>query len=573
MKLKRILFGALALLLVLVVIVPAVVNRVSWEQTSKVYVAGVDVSRLIKYFDDDELPQVLADYKAAGVTTAVFNETRGVYQEAQIKMADDAGMYIALAPDVTIADDADLERLVQEYNVKYIKLQKSITKVKTEDPAKSAPVCDVIDHYDLTLVVTETIWQLANAEPVNYDDYLEAADGKILRTFNTYGATNVEQMDYPATYYQMYNSAYDRNARFITVKQLDDAGFSAAENAVRTQENVRLFCDKMESHGFICDGDVNYNAYQVHTTRTSAAAAAIGVLMLALMIELLAKKNHKWLLPAGLVLTAAVFVGTFVLPAGIIGLYPTVFATLAPCFCITVCAVYVRNRKTRMGFWPLLLSAAGISLATLLLSGSVLVAMLSGPEYFLNDYVFRGVKLSLIIPILYTCCLVLASVYQKRTLAEYKARIKKALHSIRWYHILLIVAVLAVAALYVIRSGNVNSISFAEVNIRNTLTEIFAARPRTKEFLLGWPCLVLFIYYAKRDIARPLKYIFALGASILFASTVNTFCHVFTMAETMYLRVATGLLFGAVLSMIALGINCLIVKLVLRCMAKSKSAE
>ena len=55
MNKKRIILCALALLLILSCILPGLVERVQWEQTSKVYVAAIDVSRLKKFFDDDEL--------------------------------------------------------------------------------------------------------------------------------------------------------------------------------------------------------------------------------------------------------------------------------------------------------------------------------------------------------------------------------------------------------------------------------------------------------------------------------------------------------------------------------------
>ena len=68
-----------------------------------------------------------------------------------------------------------------------------------------------------------------------------------------------------------------------------------------------------------------------------------------------------------------------------------------------------------------------------------------------------------------------------------------------------------------------------------------------------------------------MQYIFAFGASILFASTVNAFCHVFTLAETFYLRVATGLLFGAVVSVVALGVNSFLLNLIVRYEAGRKN--
>lgn len=552
---RRLILGAAAIVLILAFIVPALVYRISFEQTTKVYTAAIDVTRLAKFFNIDQLPDVLDDYKESGATTAVILEHKGGYREDHIKAAHDAGFNIALIPDFTVESDAKLSYLCEKYNVKYLKLQNSIWKEKEEALGKNVHIINAIKDYKLTLVLTETIYQLSNDRSESYDMYLEAADGNILRTFNTYNITNVDKMDYPAVYYQMYNSAYDRNARFITVKQLDDEGFTSQENAKRTQENIKLFCEKMQSHGFVNEGTVNYNSYNPPTRLTHAAAAAIAVLMLAIMVDLLSKKKIRYF---NLIVGATAglsFLVSFVMPDAILTLYPTLFATLSPCFCILLAAVFIKSFKDRLSFIPLFLLTAAVSIVSLVVCGFTVAALLSGTNWFLNNFVFRGVKLALIAPMVFTVALIFATVYKKQTVTDIKKAILKTVKNLHWYHFVLIAAVGIVAGIYILRSGNVNKISFFETNLRNSLTEYFVARPRTKEIILGWPCLALYIYYVKKDKAKLLQWIFAIGASILFASVVNTFCHSFTLAETMFLRTANGILFGLPITAVILIIN------------------
>ncbi len=559
---RQIFTTAIISILILAFILPAVIQRISFEQQTKVYVAAVDATRLEKYFLGDKLDQAIRDYKDAGVTTAIIHEKNGAYNERTIRAAADAGLNIALSPDVTRATDADLERLVQEYDVKYIKLQKGIWGRHYDSYDKSAPIRQIIDKYDLTLVLTEHIMQLGNEEPRNFDDYLEAADGKILRSYTSYFTTNVDIKDYNAVYYQMYNSAYDRNARFITVKQLQDIGFSEEENAARTQENVRVFVEKMERDGYTQEGEVNYNNYTVNTTLACGATAAIAVLMCALLLDLLFKKEIPYLLPISIALAGLAFIATFILPKDLLNLYPTAFATLAPSFCIGIFLLFVRKNQERLGFWALLGSALGLSLLLILCSGGILTAILSGPEYYLSNLHFRGVKSSLVVPLLFGSAILLLFSYKKRTLAEYKQLAIDTLKKIRWYHFLLLILIGIIGFIYVKRSGNVNRISFFETNFRNWLTEVFAARPRTKDFLLAWPCFTLYLYYVKYNKPLLLQWAFGIGTALLFASSINTFCHTFTMAETMFLRIGTGLLFGAVFSAIFMGINLLLFRII-----------
>ena len=560
---KRQLFTTVILsILILVFILPAVVQRISFEQQTKVYVAAIDATRLEKYFFDEDLDQAIRDYKAAGVTTALIHEKNGSYNEDTIRAAANAGLNIALSPDVTRATDADLERLVQQYDVKYIKLQKGIWGRHYDSYDKTAPICEIIDKYDLTLVLTEHIMQLGNEEPRNFDDYLEAADGKILRSFTSYFTTNVEIKDYPAVYYQMYNSTYDRNARFITVKQLQDRGFSSEENAEHTQKNVRIFVDKMEREGYTQEGEVDYNAYTVNTTLACAATAAIAVLMVALLLDLLWKKEIPYLALIGILLAALAFIATFLLPEKLLNLYPTAFATLAPSFGVGIFLLFVKKIKDRLGFWALLGSSLGLSLLLILISGGILTAILSGPDYYLSNLHFRGVKSSLVVPLLFGGFMLLLLSYKKRTIAEYKQLAMGIVKKIRWYHFLLVALIGIIGFIYVKRSGNVNHISFFETNFRNWLTEVFAARPRTKDFLLAWPCFTLYLYYVKHNRPLLLQWVFGIGSALLFASSINTFCHTFTMAETMFLRIGTGLLFGAVFSAIFLSVNILIFRII-----------
>ena len=131
--------------------------------------------------------------------------------------------------------------------------------------------------------------------------------------------------------------------------------------------------------------------------------------------------------------------------------------------------------------------------------------------------------------------------------------------SVYW---LVIFGVFALAgAVYIIRSGNVNEISSLESWMRSTITEIFAARPRTKEFLIGYPCLVLFVYYIKNTNVKVVSFIAGVGSSILAASVTNTFCHVFTDLTTIYMRVINGLAIGLIVCAAVYVANIIIVKI------------
>lgn len=84
---------------------------------------------------------------------------------------------------------------------------------------------------------------------------------------------------------------------------------------------------------------------------------------------------------------------------------------------------------------------------------------------------------------------------------------------------------------------------------RNMLEEKLLARPRTKEFLIAFPALMVAIYFARN------KYnLFTFGAGLVAvigqASIANTFSHLRTPVYLSAARTAYGLGFGIVLGVI-----------------------
>ena len=191
----------------------------------------------------------------------------------------------------------------------------------------------------------------------------------------------------------------------------------------------------------------------------------------------------------------------------------------------------------------------------------MLASMLSGIEYYVNNLIFRGIKLSLFFPVLFS---VVAYYFMflkndEKTILQEIVTVANAKISVYW---LVIFGVFALAgAVYIIRSGNVNEISSLESWMRHTITEIFAARPRTKEFLIGYPCLALFVYYIKNTDVKVVSFIAGVGSSILAASATNTFCHVFTDLTTIYMRVVNGLVIGLIVCAAVSVANIIIVKI------------
>lgn len=194
--------------------------------------------------------------------------------------------------------------------------------------------------------------------------------------------------------------------------------------------------------------------------------------------------------------------------------------------------------------------------------GLVLGTILSDNTFMLELQYFRGVKLGFVLPLI-----ILGIYYFYRygfTYKPLKGRRKlndmvKDLQDLLKATITVEMAffsLLAAGALfyYILRSGNasVSAISGLELKMRSFLERVLVARPRNKEFLIGYPVLMLMPRFAagKRPfIVGPLLALATVG----WVSVVNSFAHVrSTLLISMNRGIwglALGIVFGLILNL------------------------
>jgi hypothetical protein len=112
----------------------------------------------------------------------------------------------------------------------------------------------------------------------------------------------------------------------------------------------------------------------------------------------------------------------------------------------------------------------------------------------------------------------------------------------------LTIVVVGALGYMLIRTGNdaPSQVSGLELKLRSLLDRLLPVRPRTKEFLIGHPMMVLALTMLTRGDRRLLPLIGGVAA-IGQVSMVNTFAHLHTPVSASALRVLLGLLIGLVL--------------------------
>ena len=178
--------------------------------------------------------------------------------------------------------------------------------------------------------------------------------------------------------------------------------------------------------------------------------------------------------------------------------------------------------------------------------GAVLmVGLLADVLFMLKLDSFAGVKVAHVIPII-VVPFVLYIWNTEKPLTTVKHLLDKVL-DYKWAALFAVVAV--AGFIYISRTGNTTAeLSAGEAAMRNFLNDVMGVRPRSKEFLIGYPfTLLLFWLGASRR-----NWILTIPAIIGQVSLVNTYAHIHTALLISLQRSLNGLVLGIVLGLLLL---------------------
>lgn len=160
---------------------------------------------------------------------------------------------------------------------------------------------------------------------------------------------------------------------------------------------------------------------------------------------------------------------------------------------------------------------------------------------------FMGVKIAFILPLLGT------ALYLAINSEQFNSREKllSILNRPLTVGMILALALIGGAgAIYILRSGNFGiGVLDMERVARSLLENLMSVRPRTKEFLIGYPALLLAAIYSVRRHGAAFWALLVIG-TIGPVSTVNTFCHAHSPFMVSVLRSFYGVLIGIFVGMV-----------------------
>ncbi|MEI8282941.1 MAG: DUF5693 family protein, partial [Armatimonadota bacterium] len=187
-----------------------------------------------------------------------------------------------------------------------------------------------------------------------------------------------------------------------------------------------------------------------------------------------------------------------------------------------------------------------IGLAALSMIGGFCVAgLMNGIPYYIRAEAFSGVKISVFLPI------AIVGIVAFADFNNFKDSMREP---ITWGTAGLGVILLAVIGIMMMRTGNdnPNTVSGGELAFRGILEQILPVRPRSKEFLLGFPVLTFGLFILHRANYNPkalgklsgwVSLCIMLGF-VGLTDSVNTLCHLHTPVMVSFLRDIIGLIIG-----------------------------
>lgn len=341
----------------------------------------------------------------------------------------------------------------------------------------------------------------------------------------------------------LFRAASDRNIRVLWIEPFVDAetGETITDAAVYN-EVINNLGSRLQRHGLILSREADVlpayapNYVLVLLTCIGIIAAALVLLMTNF------KLRGSWavfLLALGAVVSALLIAADRSMS---VTLFAFAAAVIAPCLAVQTAVERLRSAEGASLGRDLGGFAWSFALCILIaLAGGLAVAALqSGTEYQLAIDNFRGVKLSQLIPVLFAVFVVL-----RRLCSLQEIRAGK-----KYLIVLAVLVLLVVLVLFILRTGDgILPIGTIEQRIRNWLGRILIARPRTKEFVIAWPCFGLAYALCARG-ARRHSWPFAVLSSIGFASVVNSFCHGSAPVWLSAVRGCLGALIGLAIGLV-----------------------
>ncbi|MCA0985206.1 DUF5693 family protein [Halobacillus yeomjeoni] len=488
--------------------IPSLYERWNIEVEQNDYELALPYRHIEEMADDIPFIEKLSLLKEAGLTTVMVTADDGTYPKRKINDIRSAELDIILSFDLKNSDKSfNYSRAIESYKEDggdYIHFSGDAVPGYPEE-VKMIAYAELLNDYSMGVYVTE----------------FQALKGmKKFAEYIHYDLIRLHDMD-TLHGHQSVEAKVDRTLRAIKVRNqrsilLSSMNADSFPHTIRYLENVTAEIpeqfQRSEARG--------YPFYKPSIGITTASLLA-GLLFITLFLMNFSNRRFVYVLLVPISLALLYFITDRLL---LLQTYTLLIALITPIFAIKSTADKAPSIK--IVTWTFL-KALGICFIGI----SIIITLLNGTMFYTGIELFRGVKLLYIVPLIFFI------IYAFKGIS-----IRDVKNNLNWLHWAgLFLAGLGVSY-YVLRSGNSGMVSEWELFLRTKLEEILYVRPRTKEFLLGFPAYILALYVMNYN--KRLGMLLLIPGVIGFLSIVNTFTHLHIPLYVSTLRSVYSILFG-----------------------------
>lgn len=372
-----------------------------------------------------------------------------------------------------------------------------------------------------------------------------------------FGVSEAETQKYDASEIinRWYRGMIERNVRIIYMRAKIEHFKSADYNIEQNKSMIEDMTKYIKKVGLKVG--VAKPLSELHQSKLTEILISLGVIAAGLLLlQMLGIGDYVLILSGllGAILTSLVLVSRFNdLGVKVIALASSIiFPSLGIGYFIDKMKE-ILDRKKNLSFTYTSLKIFINSLLISFVGALSIAAIMADSKYMLKIDYFRGVKLSFVLPLLFYVLYYIVKIYDANDWKTFMERIKEFLNiDIKVWHLVAIVIAGIIGIIYISRTGNEPIVKPTELELkfRDFLEHTLVARPRTKEFLIGDPAIILAIYAAFKN-SKGWAFIMGIFASIGILSIVNTFSHIGSVLPIAIERTVIGWVLGALIGMIA----------------------
>lgn len=445
----------------------------------------------------------------------------------------------------------NLESVVQKYNIRYLLLYNSHKEnsdlQKQNEYSHIDELRSLILRNDLIFFVMENQEQTGYMPIQGMDSLITYTNYSLSRAFtisnHTQKITKVQDASM-----MWLRAVMDRNIRMVCIEPIYPIANASDNSFLEVLEASKELSGLLKEKGFITNSPINKFKPDIPGMLQSIPILINLIASIALFIDYIGIKR-RWLSIFLLLIPALIgsLIFVFIRPETNIWMAFAAAIIYPSLSCIVIMNSLKKSSKN-------IFILICVSLLRLLLINGIgvcmVIASMCDVRYTMGLVNFNLVIPAFIIPLVVfniSFIFILQGKYpEKKRIINYVRN--KGIRRFLFSNLIYIFIASVFTFIYISRSGNFNILPQfqTELEARKFLELTMSARPRTKEFVIGYPSLFVFLYLYTKKVSYKLLSFLGTLSSITGISIINSFCHGFTPVLTSLNRTLNGLFLGTI---------------------------